>query len=172
MSGKHSLDDPAREAAKSHGPTVVTAGDPAAATVLVLDPGGLSPHEELPATWRELSEQRRIVWFRLPTDGALTEAAELLGDPAALGTPVDVVVSGDSAATASRVLRERPGAVRSLLLVDPPADFSDADAGYRVEVIARTEPGPRDRIPAPLPLGHPDVVSALVRTLTQLDSAD
>jgi hypothetical protein len=180
------------------GPRVVTAGEPGDPTLVVLDPAGAASHDALPASWRPLAEHRRILWCRLPVDGALSEADEVLADTA--GLEIDVVASGPYAEEALRLAARHPGAARHVLLVDPAADparpagdagrsgdagrTEDAEraddgwladheepiaslreAGTEVEVIAHSSGGPDDRVPGPLPLGHPDVVAGLTRAL-------
>ncbi|MBA0125894.1 hypothetical protein H0B56_10110 [Haloechinothrix sp. YIM 98757] len=44
-----------------------------------------------------------------------------------------------------------------------------ADAGVAVRTVAHSPGGGRDRIPPPLPLGHPDVVERITGTLHGLD---
>jgi hypothetical protein len=174
------MTDPVRSA----GPDVVTAGDPGGSPLVVLDPAGAAKHDELPASWRSLAGSRRIVWCRLPVDGALSAADEILSD----ARGADVVASGPFAEEALRLAARHPGAVRYVLLVDPAADAevpaaraaaADDDwlagheepiarlreAGTEVEVIAHSTGGADDRIAAPLPLGHPDVVAGLTRVL-------
>jgi hypothetical protein len=178
---------------RADGPPVVWDGMAGAPALLVFDPAGEGKHDELPATWRPLADQRQIIWCRLPTDGALTHAEEILSDPAALGPVVDVVASGPVAETAMWAVARHPDSVRSLLLVDPaaggaaagePAAEADANwadrnakeraelerAGVTVTTIAHSPGGDRDRIPPPLPLGHPDVVSALINALPDNES--
>ncbi|QWF77800.1 hypothetical protein [Amycolatopsis sp. CA-230715] len=175
-------------------PNVVWHGDGGCPTVLVLDPAGAANHGELPATWRDLAERRQVVWCRLSEDGALSEAFELLADPDVLTRPVDVVTSGPVAGTVLELVSRRPAAVRSLLLVDPaaedtgarddaaPADERWAESvrsvrqaaeadGVTVAVIAHSTPSEEDRVPPPLPLGHPDVVAAVARTTADLDES-
>ncbi|GAB2748736.1 hypothetical protein [Amycolatopsis magusensis] len=146
---------------EAEGPPIVTGGDPQQSTILVFDPDGLAKHGELPATWRPLTERYRIIWCRVPADGALTEASELLSDDGGTTAPVYVLASGRATYPVQRLLAEHPDRAEALLLVDPPDDAADQG-----RVIARSEGGPRDRIPPPLPLGHPDVVAALERAIS------
>ncbi|MGC7097776.1 hypothetical protein ACPZ19_24165 [Amycolatopsis lurida] len=136
---------------ETEGPPIVTGGDPGHPTILVFDPDGLAKHGDLPATWRPLSEHRRIVWCRVPSDGALTEGAELLtGD--GLTRPVHVVAGGVAVTPVRRLLDENPAEVTLLLVDPPPGEDTDGD------VIVRGDGGP-------FPLGHPDVVAAVERSL-------
>ncbi|AXB43766.1 hypothetical protein A4R43_15555 [Amycolatopsis albispora] len=113
----------------------------------MFDPNGLAKHGELPATWRPLTERRRVVWCRVPADGALTEAAELLAD-GGLTPPVHVVCGAQAVHPVLRVLDDQPDAAASLLLVNPPPEARNTG-----EVITLED----------LPLGHPEVVAAVER---------
>jgi len=66
----------------------------------------------LPATWRELGEQWRIVWCRLPAEGGLSEADDILGDRP--GKVVHLVASGPYADTALRLAERYCESVRSV----------------------------------------------------------
>ncbi|MEV4314313.1 Rieske 2Fe-2S domain-containing protein [Actinocrispum sp. NPDC049592] len=148
-------------------------------TVLVLDPIGAPVHGELPATWRDLGERRKVVWCGRGADGFWGEARAALDQ---LTGPVDIVAAGASVPAAMTLGREHANTVRSVLLVDPAAaertvsaaEARAADAvwqqheasriramaeeGVRVRVIAHSWAGDGDRRDAPLPLGHPAVV--------------
>ncbi|KAA9150266.1 hypothetical protein FPZ12_041570 [Amycolatopsis acidicola] len=175
---------------RARGPSAVTEGTPDGPIVLVLDPAGAAPREGLPATWRDLGESLRIVWCRLPADGGLSEADDLLADKP--GKVAHLVASGPYAETALRLAEQYPESVRSVLLVDPgthgfvPAgEGPEADAdwelatrtrrwaltrsGVEVHTVAHSEGGERDRVPAPLPLGHPDVAEAVRKFVAELD---
>ncbi|SFW80631.1 hypothetical protein [Amycolatopsis australiensis] len=172
------------EPARSEGPSVVTAGDPSGPKVIVLDPAGAARHDELPATWRPLAERRGIFWCRVPAGGALTEADDLLGDAGPGDPDIAVVAGGPFAAEALQLVERHPGAARQLLLVDPASDAflpsGDAakaneawlaehddvvaklrEAGTEVRLAASSTESADDRVPPPLPLGHPDVVAAV-----------
>ncbi|MCR6490245.1 hypothetical protein M8542_46305 [Amycolatopsis sp. OK19-0408] len=144
---------------RSAGPPVVTAGDPSGAKVIVLDPAGAGNHGELPATWRPLARRRGIFWCRVPADGALTEADDLLGDRGRADPEIAVVAGGPLAAEALQLVGRHPGAAAHLLLVTPSGAGTDPSAELRaagtdVRVVA---PDAEE----PLPLGHPDVVAAV-----------
>jgi hypothetical protein len=170
---------------------VVTAGDPSGPKVIVLDPAGAAKHDELPATWRPLTEKRAVFWCRVPAGGALSEADDLLGDAGRGDPEIAVVASGPFAAEAVQLVERHPGAARHLLLVDPASDaFLTSDdaaraneawlaehddvvaklreAGTEVRIVASSSENPDDRMPPPLPLGHPAVVTA-VRSALSLD---
>ncbi|RSD07836.1 hypothetical protein [Amycolatopsis eburnea] len=172
------------EPLRSEGPSVVTAGDPAGPKVIVLDPAGAGKHDELPATWRPLAEQCAVFWCRVPAGGALTEADDLLGDAGPADPEISVVASGPFATEALQLVERHPGAAARLLLVDPASDafLPSGDAreanetwlsehddviaklredGTVVRVVASSSDSPADRVPPPLPLGHPEVVAAV-----------
>lgn len=184
------------EPLRAEGPAVTVHGHGGDRRVLVLDPAGAGKHDELPATWRPLTDRHEIVWVRLPAsddgecDGLLSAA-----DPARPRT--DVVTSGPYGEFAIDLARRHTSAVRSVLLVDPAADqVSDSDrptdsdhaseaddawlrrhgseideaerAGVTVEVIAHSTDDDQDRVPPPLPLGHPRVVETVQRALADL----
>jgi hypothetical protein len=174
---------------RAEGPAAVTEGTPDGPTVLVLDPTGLAKHEGLPATWRDKTDAWQVVWCRLPADGALTQADDILADPP--GETVHVVASGPFADGALRLAEQHAGSVRSVLLIDPAADeyvppgdgeiadrhWEDdhreridglAKDGVEVRVVAHSTGGATDRIPAPLPLGHPDVVAGVASAIDSL----
>jgi hypothetical protein len=142
-----------KQQVRAEGPATVVDGGEHRSRIIVLDPAGEAKHGELPATWRPLADQREIVWCRLPTDGALGEAEDLLVDTSGAGPRTDVVASGPVAAEAVRLAARHPGAIHSVLLVDPEPDVPETTMDVRV--IAR---GLGD---AAMPLGHPDVVAGL-----------
>lgn len=156
---------------RAEGPSVVTEGSDEAAKLLVLDPAGEGKHGELPATWRPLAARRQVIWCRLPVDGALSQAEDVLGDAEPGGPPIDVVAAGDSAAEALRLAERHPGAASHVLLVDPVPDESSELAervrsgGTAVDVLPHSTGEPYNRIPPPLPLGHPDVVAGVTKIL-------
>ncbi|SFQ31422.1 hypothetical protein SAMN05421810_10670 [Amycolatopsis arida] len=170
-------------AARAEGPVMVVEGPSGAPSLVVLDPSGAAKHAEVPATWRPLTERRRLVWCRLPADGSLAQAERLLADRDVLGRPVDVVTSGPAVPAVVDLLGHHPGAVRALLLVDPganadggvePAPVTERReelrrAGVVVETVAQSPGGTRDRVEPPMPMGHPDVVDAVERALASLD---
>ncbi|HJQ46845.1 MAG TPA: hypothetical protein VJ870_11065 [Amycolatopsis sp.] len=179
---------------RAQGPPAVTEGTPAGPIVLVLDPAGAAKHEALPATWRDLAGRWRIIWCRLPADGGLTEADELLADPPSPRKVVHVVASGPYAEEALRLAERHTEPVRSVLLVDPaasryvgPGHGAEADerweddtekrrwaltrSGVDVRTVAHSEGGDLDRIAAPLPLGHPDVVAGVEKAIAELGGA-
>ncbi|WP_020659600.1 hypothetical protein [Amycolatopsis benzoatilytica] len=176
---------------RGDGPPLVTAGQPGARRLIVLDPAGSAKHDGLPATWRPLADDHEILWCRLPVPGAWDKCAEVLAEPAGPLRLSDLVASGPVATEALRAAARFPSALRSVLLVDPAAEgvVSPGDAaaedqawfakhgneiavlresGTEVRVIAHSTETPDDQVPAPLPLGHGRVVQALRETLDDL----
>ncbi len=168
---------------RAEGPAVVVDGDTEGARIIVLDPAGEGKHDELPATWRPFTARRRVIWCRLPVDGALSQAEELLDEADPEGPPVDVVASGHAADEALRLAERHPGAAGHLLLLDPGADGETDEnwltghtdqleklrsEGTVVKVLPHSSGEPFNRVPPPLPLGHPDVVAAVTRILVDV----
>ncbi|RZS36531.1 hypothetical protein EV193_107212 [Herbihabitans rhizosphaerae] len=180
-----------RDEVRREGPWMVRAGQ-GPGTLVVLDPAGAAKHDELPATWRELTADHTVVWIRLPAGGSLSEVDDELVTLARDGGTVDLVTSGPEAEAALRFATQHAEAVRSVLLVDPAAedtrferteaDIADAlwekrmrpalkeltEAGVAVRVIAHSHADSEDRVPAPLPLGHPEVVTAVRHALAEI----
>jgi len=157
------FDQPAR----TTGPGVVVDGPAGAATVLVIDPAGGAVHDGIPATWRELTDRLRIVWLRVPAAPEWKSTVDtVLGRHRndATRTVLDVVTSGPMAADVIDLVRGHESLVRSVLLVDPEIEVDEPFA----RVVVRSHDAPDDRIAAPLPLGHPDVVFAVVSALNEL----
>ncbi|PXY19478.1 hypothetical protein [Prauserella muralis] len=161
------------------GPELVWAGRAGDPVVLVLDPAGEAKHDDVPPTWESIAERHHVGWCRVPVEGALTAAEDLLGDPDGLGTPFDLVTSGPAEFETLDIAARHATTVRSVLLVDPvspergPAMTRKReleDAGVVVTVAARSFDGARDRIGPPLPLGHPDAAAGVRRALDDLDA--
>lgn len=132
--------------------------------MLVIDPAGEAVHDGIPATWRELANSVRVVWLRAPAAPEWKSTVDIVlerhrgdNEPALL----DVVSSGPIAAEVIDLVRGHEDLVHSVLLVDPEVEV---DAPF-ARVIARSDDSADDRIPAPLPLGHPDVVTAVAAEL-------
>ncbi|SDD76725.1 hypothetical protein [Actinokineospora iranica] len=149
--------------------------------LVVLDPAGTAAHGSLPATWRALAASVPVVWSdpaESPGDAVARAAGESTGR-------IAVLAAGTAAEPALRVAAEWPDRVERVLLVDPGADGGTApgkptqaageawmaghadaraallDSGVDVVLLACSTGGARDRIPPPLPLGHPDVLAAV-----------
>lgn len=152
------------EPTRATGPGVVSDGPAGAPTVLVIDPAGEAPHNEIPATWRDLTDRLRIVWLRVP---AVPEWKSTVDTVLArhrdddIRTVLDVVTSGPIAADVLDLVRRHENLVRSVLLVDPEIPVDEPFA----QVIAHDN---NALTPAPLSLGHPDVVFGVVKALNEL----
>ncbi|GAA1339487.1 hypothetical protein [Saccharothrix algeriensis] len=121
------------------GPSVVWAGPSDAPVVLVLDPAGAAPHGELPATWRPLTEHLQVVWCRLP-------------------------VTDDPLREAEVVLAElRDRRVHLVAGAAAGADVGELADRHREQIRSV------QTFAAPLPLGHPDVVMAVLEKLLAQD---
>jgi hypothetical protein len=178
---------------RAAGPPVVDRGHVDRPGLLVLDPAGASKHGELPATWREVEDAVHVTWLRLPAvDAAMATAREALSTLTTGGQRIHLLASGEAAPLAELLAFEQPEALRSLMLVDPPArsDNELVDRGttvveqallaYRAlptdQVLARYgvamhvityREADRAEHGAPLPLGHPEVVDTVRRTLAE-----
>ncbi|MET8757688.1 hypothetical protein [Lentzea sp. NPDC004782] len=154
--------------ARATGPGVVSDGRLGTSTVLVIDPAGEASHDEIPATWRPLADRMRIVWLRVPAAPTWKSTVDkvLTRHRDDTSTVLDVVTSGPVAADVVDLVRSHSDLVRSVLLVDPEVEVDEPFA----RVVVRSHDTPDDRIPAPLPLGHPDVVSGVVSALDDLNA--
>jgi pimeloyl-ACP methyl ester carboxylesterase len=110
--------DPVRAA----GPPTVVEDPGARRTLLVLDPAGAAKHDRIPVTWRDLEQDRRVVWCRTPSAGALDEAEAILRQDEGTRPLTDIVACGPVGREALRLAQDHPGAVRAVLLVDPGAE--------------------------------------------------
>jgi hypothetical protein len=148
------FDEPSRAA----GPGVVSDGPAGATTILVIDPAGEAIHDEIPATWRPMTEHVRIVWLRVPAapEWKSTVDALLTRHRDDTRTVIDIVTSGPVAADVVDLVAGHQDLVRSVLLVDPEVPVEAPFA----QIIHHTTD-----TPAPLPLGHPDVVSGVLAAL-------
>ncbi|GLZ30032.1 hypothetical protein Lesp02_22220 [Lentzea sp. NBRC 105346] len=156
------FDEPQRAA----GPGVVVEGPPHAPTVLVIDPAGAGSHGEIPATWRELTEHLRVVWLRAPAAPAwVSTMDEVLTRHRRDKASLDIVTSGPIAAEVLSLASRHRELIRAVLLVDPEVPDLSAE-GVDVRVVAAHGDE------SPLPLGHPDVVIAVVRSLLALDEGE
>jgi pimeloyl-ACP methyl ester carboxylesterase len=161
---------------RSDGPPVVWAGPELGPALVVVDPMGTAKHDDVPATWRELAGSHQIAWCRLPASrDSVEDIEDVLETLADRRARVDMVAGGEACEAAVALAGQFEDVVRSVLLVDPPAGTTGA-ANSRVvaRTVARTTGGDRDRVEAPLPLGHPDAVAGVVRTLAdaEKDTAD
>lgn len=179
---------------RSAGPALVARGRLVHSAILVLDPAGAAKHDDVPASWHPMSLEHLLLWCRIPADTSLAEADRALSELARQNAVVDVLTSGPAAGAAMDLAERNASSVRSVLLVDPAAPhdhfggpeaaaaderWADAardrmaelqDAGIDVRIVAHSCGGGRDRVPPPLPLGHPDLVELVRTAITELDA--
>lgn len=157
---------------RSEGPPVVWTGRDEGPALVVIDPAGAARHDELPPTWDRLAEHFQIAWCRVPASKrSLEDIEDVLETLAERQSAVNLVASGETCEAAIAIATQFNDAVHSVLLVDPQEsdDTSKlADLGVEVRVVARTHGGPTDRVEAPMPLGHPEVVDGVVAALAGL----
>jgi pimeloyl-ACP methyl ester carboxylesterase len=159
----------AQERVRADGPAVVRKGPAGQPAVVVLDPRGDAKHGELPATWRSLAEDVEVVWWRLPTmvrEGR--DVGSLIADLAVDGR-LYLVGAGDAALLTLSLAGQYRAGVVSVVLVDPPWP-DDVEAGQRLVddpslQVAQVWTDPEDM----LPIGHPDVVRAVLLALLSAD---
>ncbi|GAA3029487.1 hypothetical protein [Actinokineospora globicatena] len=169
------------------------ASDRVIGTVVVLDPADTATHGALPGTWREFARTRDVRWIGQDEDAPARVEHELAGVDGA----VALVAAGTAADTALAVAQRRPENLVLVLLVDPgaagtvpgaPALAANEEWMHRmtrrradlaaedidVRLVAVSTGGSEDRVTAPLPLGHPDVVVAVESALSHptRESAD
>jgi pimeloyl-ACP methyl ester carboxylesterase len=155
------------EGPRAEGPPVVWAGPELGPALVVVDPSGAARHDDVPATWHELAADHQIAWCRVPASRDSTEDVEdVLETMADRQARVDVVAAGTACAAAVVLAGRFEGVVRSVLLVDPPPGTPSSAIAH---VVARSTGGDTDRVDAPLPLGHPDVVAGVVAALAEAD---
>lgn len=144
------------------------------AAVVVLDPSGEASHGGLPATWRPLTDDVGVVWCRLPAVHRQGLAGEnLLPQLAGDRQRIHLVGIGSSALLAVALAMSHRDLVRSLIVVDPPwrgADLAEVRRfGDEGSLVIHQIETTNDTTSATLPIGHPEVVRAIVQVL---DSAD
>ncbi|OLR92352.1 hypothetical protein [Actinokineospora bangkokensis] len=159
--------------------------------IVVLDPEVSAPHSEVPASWLSLAADHEVVWIGSDQDAAARWDALVAGLDGGYA-----VVAGGAEAEAALDLAERTDlAPSAVLLVDPGTEalppgapaLSAAeewmrrtaerrgalhDRGTEVRLISASVGGSADRVAAPLPLGHPDVVAAVENALAGAESAE
>lgn len=79
---------------RAGGPAVVTEGTPDGPIALVLDPAGEGTRDTLPATCCDLLADWRAMWCRMPGEGGLGAAAEILTDPPGNRKTAHLVTAG------------------------------------------------------------------------------
>lgn len=164
----------AKEGPRAEGNPVVWAGREDGPALVVVDPAGTARHDELPPTWDQLAAHFQVAWCRVPASRQsiedLEDVFETLADRQ---SSANLVASGEACESALALAREYHDIVTSVLLVDPPdgeeeLPGGDIEGDVEVRVVARSRPGPDDRVEPPLPLGHPEVVAGLVTALARL----
>ncbi len=160
----------AKEGPRAEGNPVVWAGREDGPALVVVDPAGTARHDELPPTWDRLAAHFQVAWCRVPASKQsiedLEDVFETLADRQ---SAANLVASGEACEAALALAREYRDIVTSVLLVDPPDEEEEPPADdIEVRVVARSHPGPDDRVEPPLPLGHPEVVAGLVTALADL----
>lgn len=164
---------------RAEGPIEVRKGSLEVAAVVVLDPSGEGKHGGLPATWRPLTEDVGVVWCRLPAIRRQRLSGDHLLPQLAGGRQrIHLVGVGESALLAVGLALAHRDLVRSLIVVDPPwpsdhlrelARFIDDNALPIQQIETTTEPAPGADEVRPLPIGHPDVVRAIMQVLVETD---
>lgn len=156
------------EGPRADGAAIVWAGRETGPALVVVDPAGAAKHEELPATWHKLAEHFQVAWCRTPASRrTLEDVEDVLETLTERKASASLVASGEACSAAVAIARQFADIVNAVLLVDPIEDDTAtlADTDIEVRVIARSHPGPDDRVDAPMPLGHPEVVEGLVTAL-------
>jgi len=159
------------EGPRSGGRPVVWAGRDEGPALVVVDPSGAARHDGLPATWHQLADHFQVAWCRLPASKrSLEDIEDVLETLDERRAPAILVASGQACEAAVAIAAQFSNIVSAVLLVDPPADVDTASlTGVEVRVVARSHDGPTDRIDAPMPLGHPEVVGGLVSALAGIE---
>jgi hypothetical protein len=162
-----------KEGPRADGAPVVWAGLDDGPALVVVDPSGAAKHDELPPTWDRLAEHFQVAWCRIPaSEHSLEEVEDVLETLHDRGTPASLVASGEACPAAIAIAGQFADIVSSVLLVDPAEDDNNtgtlAGTDIEVRVVARSHEGPTDRVEAPMPLGHPEVVEGVVTALAGL----
>jgi pimeloyl-ACP methyl ester carboxylesterase len=157
---------------RSDGSPVVWAGQEEGPALVVVDPAGAARHDELPPTWDKLAEHFQVAWCRVPaSEHSLEEVEDVLETLSERRASATLVASGEACEAAIAIAKQFADIVSAVLLVDPPEGDISADTGsltetgVEVRVVARSHHGDTDRVEAPMPLGHPEVVDAVVTAL-------
>ncbi len=155
------------EGPRSEGPPVVWAGREDGPALVVVDPSGAARHDDLPATWHQLADHFQVAWCRVPASKrSLEDIEDVLETLDERQAAVNLVASGQSCEVAMAIAAQFSEIVSAVLLVDPPAEVATASiTGVEVRVVALSHDGASDRVDAPMPLGHPEVVGGLVSAL-------
>ncbi|TDV53686.1 hypothetical protein [Actinophytocola oryzae] len=154
-----------RSGPRADGAAVVWAGLEDGPALVVVDPAGAAKHD-LPPTWHKLTDRFQVAWCRTPAS-SLEELEDVLETLSERDVRATLVASGEACQVAIAMARQFTHIVASVLLVDP-VDGDTASlsgTGVEVRVVALSHAGPSDRVEAPLPLGHPEVVDGVVAAL-------
>ena len=147
---------------------MVWAGQENGPALVVVDPAGSAKHD-VPPTWNQLAEHFQVAWCRTPAGtNSLEEIEDVLETLTERQAPANLVASGEACPAAIAIARQFADIVSSVLLVDPVDEDNTgtlADTDIEVRVVARSHHGPDDRVEAPLPLGHPEVVEGVAAAL-------
>ena len=159
-----------KEGPRADGAPVVWAGQEEGPALVVVDPTGAAKHDELPPTWDQLAEHFQIAWCRMPaSEHSLEEVEDVLETLAERQSSATIVASGEACQAAIAIARQFADMVSAVLLIDPSEDDDTtatlADTDIEVRVVARSHHGPSDRVEAPMPLGHPEVIDGIVAAL-------
>ncbi|HEX6356142.1 hypothetical protein [Actinophytocola sp.] len=161
-----------KEGPRAEGAPVVWAGRDDGPALVVVDPSGAAKHNELPPTWDQLASHFQIAWCRIPaSERSLEDVEDVLETLTERRASANLVASGEACPAAIAIARQFADIVSSVLLVDPVDDDNTgtlADTGIEVRVVARSHHGPSDRVEAPMPLGHPEVVDGVVSALASM----
>jgi pimeloyl-ACP methyl ester carboxylesterase len=155
---------------RSEGPAVVWVGRDEGPALVVVDPSGAARHEGLPASWKQLADHFQVAWCRVPASKrSLEDVEDVLETLDERQAPTTLVASGGACEAAMVIAAMFSDIVSAVLLVDPPPGVAEAEiTGVEVRVVARSHEGATDRVEAPMPLGHPEVVDGLVSALTKI----
>lgn len=161
-----------KEGPRAGGAPVVWAGQDDGPALVVVDPAGAARHDELPPTWDRLAEHFQVAWCRIPaSESSLEDVEDVLETLTERRAPTTLVASGDASPAAVAIARQFADIVTAVLLVDPVEEDNTAtlaDTGVEVRVVARSHHGPSDRVEAPMPLGHPEVVEGVATALASM----
>jgi len=137
---------------------VVWAGQDDGPALVVVDPAGSAKHD-VPPTWNQLAEHFQVAWCRTPAGAnSLEEIEDVLETLTERQAPANLVASGEACPAAIAIARQ----------FDESDTGTLADTDIEVRVVARSHHGPDDRVEAPLPLGHPEVVEGVAAALAGL----
>lgn len=159
-----------KEGPRADGEPVVWAGSETGPALVVLDPAGAARHEDLPATWHPIAARFQVAWCRLPASrDSVEDVEDVLETLAERQSPTNLVASGQACQAALAIAAQFADLVQTVLLIDPPPGAGPAvPDSVEVRVVASSHAGTTDRVPPPLPLGHPEVVAGIVAALATM----